>query len=279
MQLASVVSERFGFKVPGVYVRMSEAGLLAVARSAPAKAAKSTRRSDAEPPAPKGKKLYSRARALAACDLAWLSAEEIVARVERSMPTPGQRASSRASRWGSAFVFVPFAESRAGDEWGWAPSLGEPGAVEPPVMFRPLGVREPARSGVRPLRFGALETEDARIVAPTFATFLFRLTLESLAECPHDPSEMDLAERVAMLRGSARAVLDFLPAELSARLDRVLDLPVRKVMVRTLRERGGKFFRASETTHLSLVGTEWAARIVREELEDPRIDQPLRVDG
>ncbi|MBX3225583.1 MAG: hypothetical protein KF795_34070, partial [Labilithrix sp.] len=234
--------------------------------------------------APKSKTFYSRARALAACDLSWLAAEEIAARVERSVPSPGPRA-ARASRWGAGFVFIPFAENRSGDEWGWAPSLGEPGAVEPPVMFCPLGVGRsaaagtPQRSGMRALRLSSHDTEDARIVAPTFATFLFRMTLESLAECPHDPSEMDLAERIATLRGSARAVLDFLPAELSARLDRVLDLPVRKVMVRTLRERGGKFYRASEATHLSLVGTEWAARIVREELEDARVDQPLRIDG
>jgi hypothetical protein len=122
------------------------------------------------------------------------------------------------------------------------------------------------------------ESEDARIVAPTFATFLFRKTLEALAQCPHAPSEMSLGERVAMLRGSARAVLDFLPAELSARLDRVLDLPVRKVTVRTLREKNGKFFRTNESTHLSLVAADWAARIVREELEDARVDQPLRID-
>ena len=83
----------------------------------------------------------------------------------------------------------------------------------------------------------------------------------------------------AMLRGSARAVLDFLPAELSARLDRVLELPVRKVTVRTLREKDGKFYRAGDTTHLSLVATDWAARIVREEIEDPRVDQPLRIDA
>ena len=123
------------------------------------------------------------------------------------------------------------------------------------------------------------DTAEARIVAPTFATFLFRMTLESLAYCPHDKSEMELTERIEMLRGSTRAVLDFLPAELSARLDRVLELPVRKVTVRSLREKDGKFYRASETTHLSLVATEWAARIVREELEDPRVDQPLRIDA
>jgi hypothetical protein len=122
------------------------------------------------------------------------------------------------------------------------------------------------------------ESEDARIVAPTFATFLFRMTLETLAQCPHDPSVMSLGERIGVLRTSARLVLDFLPAELSARLDRVLDLPVRKVVVRTLRERNGRFFRVNEATHLSLVATEWAARIVREELEDARVDQPLRID-
>ena len=163
-------------------------------------------------------------------------------------------------RWPSDFVFIPFAERRSGDEWGWAPSLGEPGANEPPVLLISKG------------------KDDARIVAPSFSTFLFRMTLESLAQCPHDPAEMSLAARVNMLRGSARAVLDFLPAELSARLDRVLELPIRKVTVRTLREKAGKFFRTSDTTHLSLVGTDWAARIIREELEDPRLDQPLRID-
>jgi hypothetical protein len=121
-------------------------------------------------------------------------------------------------------------------------------------------------------------SEDAQIVAPTFATYLFRMTLQALAQCPHDPSVMSLAERIGILRGSARAVLDFLPAELSARLDRVLALPVRKVTVRVLRERDGKFFRSGEATHLSLVGSDWAARIVREELEDARVDQPLRID-
>ena len=252
MQLASIVSERFGFKIPHVYVRMTEAGLLALPRSG----AKTT---SAEPP--KTKKVYTRARALAACDLQWLSTEEIAARLERTAPAGGRRSALRSSRWPSDFVFVPFAENRSGDEWGWVPSLGEPGAVEPPVMFL------------------TQDSAEARIVAPTFATFLFRMTLESLARCPHDRSEMDLTERIAMLRGSARAVLDFLPAELSARLDRVLELPVRKVTVRTLREKDGKFYRAGETTHLSLVATDWAARIVREELEDPRVDQPLRIDA
>ena len=245
MQLASIVSERFGFKIPSVYVRMTEAGLLALPRPGVK-----------TPTASKGKTFYTRARALAACDLHWLSTQEIAARVERSTSPAGRRA-----RWPSDFVFVPFAESRSGGEWGWAPSLGEPGAVEPPIMWLTQDMAE------------------ARIVAPTFATFLFRMTLESLAHCPHDKSEMALTERIAMLRGSTRAVLDFLPAELSARLDRVLELPVRKVTVRSLRERDGKFYRASDTTHLSLVATEWAARIVREELEDPRVDQPLRIDA
>ena len=252
MQLASIVSERFGFKIPHAYVRMTEAGLLALTR--PGVKTPATK-------APKEKTFYTRARALAACDLQWLSTQEIAARVERSAVPAGRRAGYRPSRWPSDFVYVPFAENRSGDEWGWAPSLGEPGAVEPPIMFL------------------TQDRAEARIVAPTFATFLFRMTLESLAHCPHDRSEMALGERIAMLRESTRAVLDFLPAELSARLDRVLELPVRKVTVRSLREKDGKFYRASETTHLSLVAAEWAARIVREELEDPRVDQPLRIDA
>ena len=250
MQLASIVSERFGFAIPGGYVRMTEAGLLSQARSATSPA----RRRKSKSPSKKKRERAATARALATSDVHWLNAPEIAARIDKH----GGRA--WRPRWPSDFVFVPFAESSHGDEWGWAPSLGEPGAVEPPVMYIPH------------------ESEDARIVAPTFATFLFRMTLESLAQCPHEASEMSLAERIAMLRGSARAVLDFLPAELSARLDRVLDLPVRKVTVRTRRERNGKFFRTNETTHLSLVATEWAARIVREELEDTRVDQPLRID-
>lgn len=259
MQLASLVSERFGFKIPGGYVRMSEAGLLLSSSSSGSRPKKKTKSSSKS----KNKKKKTRStrseRALAACDLQWLSAEEIAARVERQS-SGGARISLGGGRWPSDFVFIPFAERRNGDEWGWAPSLGEPGAVEPPVLLI------------------SKENDDARIVAPSFATFLFRMTLESLAQCPHDPAEMSLGARVALLRGSARAVLDFLPAELSARLDRVLELPIRKVTVRTLREKGGKFFRTSDTTHLSLVGTDWAARIIREELEDPRLDQPLRID-
>ncbi len=261
MQLASIVSERFGFKIPQAYVRMAEAGLLALARSG-------VKSPSAD--ASKTKKLYTRERALAACDLQWLSTEEIAARIQRSYSNAssddpsvlsgGRRSFFRSSRWPADFVYVPFAENRAGDEWGWAPSLGEPGAVEPPIMFL------------------TQDAAEGRIAAPTFATFLFRMTLESLAHCPHDKSEMALSERIAMLRGSTRAVLDFLPAELSARLDRVLELPIRKVTVRALREKDGKFYRASETTHLSLVAADWAARIVREELEDPRVDQPLRID-
>lgn len=257
MQIASIVSERFGFKIPSGYVRMAEAGLLAAARSS--EPANSPRKSGGKKAA--GKKASATpvskraARALAVTELEWLTADEIAVRIERH----GGRASWRP-RWPADFVFIPFAERRSGGQWGWAPSLGEPGANEPPVLFI------------------AHDSEDARIVAPTFAAFLFRMTLESLAQCAHDPSEMSLAERVTTLRGSARAVLDFLPAELSARLDRVLELPIRKVTVRTLREKNGKFFRTSDTTHLSLVGTDWAARIVREELEDPRLDQPLRID-
>jgi hypothetical protein len=268
MQLASLVSERFGFKIPGGYVRMSEAGLLLSSSSAPKTKKKASSSSSSSSKSKMKKKAAraratksgDRARALAATDLQWLSAQEIAARVERQSAA-GARVSLGGGRWPSDFVFIPFAERpRSGDEWGWAPSLGEPGAVEPPVLLL------------------SKENDDARIVAPSFATFLFRMTLESLAQCPHDPIEMSLASRVALLRGSARAVLDFLPAELSARLDRVLELPIRKVTVRTLREKKGKFFRTSETTHLSLVGTDWAARIVREELEDPRLDQPLRID-
>ncbi len=261
MQLASLVSERFGFKIPSGYMRMMEAGLL----SAPAIRPKS-----ADVP-----ELV--VRALATSDLQWLSPGEIIARVERQkrqvrvgavkMQRYGMPEDDKAKGaalldrgWPSDFVFIPFAERRSGDEWGWAPSLGDPFAVEPPILLV------------------SRESEDARIVAPTFATFLFRMTLDALAECPHDAKEMSLAERVAMLRGSARAVVDFLPAELSARIDRVLDLPIRKVNVRVLREKGGKFFRTADSTYLSLVGTDWAARIIREELEDPRVDQPLRID-
>ena len=249
MQLASIVSERFGFALPAGYVRMTEAGLL----SQPRPAADSARRA---PPGQRKKKRAPvlRTRALATCDVHWLNAPEIAARIEK------HAGRARRPPWPSSFVFVPFAESSDGDECGWAPSLGEPGAVEPPVMYIPRA------------------SEDARIVAPTFATFLFRRTLEALAECPHDPAAMPLAERVAALRNSARAVLDFLPAELAARLDRVLDLPVRKVTVVTLRERAGKFYRATEAVHLSLVASDWAARIVREELEDARVDQPLRMN-
>jgi hypothetical protein len=256
MQLASIVSERFGFAIPAGYVRMTEAGLLSQVRQttsdlAPkgkSRAAKKTKANRA----PSSR--THRVRALATTDVQWLSASEIAARLEKH----GGRA--WRPRWPVGFVFVPFAESSRGGEWGWAPSLGEPGAVEPPVMYVPH------------------ESEDARIVSPTFATFLFRMTLEALAQCPHDPSVMPLGERIGLLRLSARIVLDFLPAELSARLDRVLDLPVRKVVVRTLREKNGRFFRANEATHLSLVGTEWAARIIREEIEDSRVDQPLRID-
>jgi hypothetical protein len=261
MQLASIVSERFGFKIPSGYARMTEAGLLA---SPPARARsgeatpsrKNSKKADAKNPSSRRHAASApRTRALATTDVQWLTTEEIAVRIERH----GGRASWRP-RWPADFVFIPFAERRSGGQWGWAPSLGEPGAAEPPVLFI------------------AHDSEDARVVAPTFAAFLFRMTLESLAQCAHDPSEMSLGERVSMLRGSARAVLDFLPAELSARLDRVLELPIRKVMVRTLREKNGKFFRTSDTTHLSLVGTDWAARIVREELEDSRVDQPLRID-
>jgi hypothetical protein len=263
MHLASIVSERFGFAIPAGYVRMTEAGLLCQAKYANAMTERAKSKADsrsakaANAVSSKGNKSNkgNKARALATSDVHWLSASEIVARIEKH----GGRA--WRPRWPLDFVFVPFAESTEGDEWGWAPSLGEPGASEPPVMCVPH------------------DSEDARIIAPTFATFLFRMTLEALAVCPHEASQMALGERVAMLRGSARVVLDFLPAELSARLDRVLDLPVRKVTVRTLREKNGKFFRTNESTHLSLVASDWAARIVREELEDARVDQPLRIDA
>lgn len=258
MHLASIVSERFGFKLPHAYVRMTEAGLLSSKTPASNGTAGSTKKSASKKKAVKktaSAKPKAAVRALATCDLQWLNVPEIAARLERH----GGRASWRP-RWPADFVFVPFAERRSGDEWGWAPSLGEPGASEPPILFI------------------ARDTEDARIVAPTFAAFLFRMTLESLAECRHDPSEMSLVERVALLRGSARAVLDFLPAELSARLDRVLDLPVRKVTTVSLREKANKFYRTSALTHISLCNGDWAARIVREELEDPRVDQPLRID-
>ena len=83
MQVASIVSERFGFKIPGGYVRMTEAGLLGQARSPqvakvgkPSKAAAKTKTA-------KPKAVYSRARALAACDLQWLSGVEIAARIVR----------------------------------------------------------------------------------------------------------------------------------------------------------------------------------------------------
>ena len=255
MQLASIVSERFGFAIPAGYVRMTEAGLLSNPRGGEGAVKSKARGSLAKKKSAKAPASRTlRARALSTCDLSWLTASEIAARLEK---TAGR---SLRPRWPATFVFVPFAENSQGGEWGWVPSLGEPGAVEPPVMYIPP------------------ESEDARIVAPTFATFLFRMTLEALAQCPHDPSTMTLGERIGLLRLSARLVLDFLPAELSARLDRVLDLPVRKVVVRTLREKNGRFFRAGEATHLSLVGTEWAARIVREELEDARVDQPLRID-
>ena len=248
MQLASIVSERFGFAIPGSYGRMVEAGLL----SAPPR---SKKHGKARPAAKMKPASATPVRALATSDLHWLAAAEIAARIERL-----EQSRTRRPRWPADFVFVPFAESGEGNEWGWAPSLGVPGTSEPPIMLI------------------SRDTGDARIVAPTFATFLFRMTLEALAQCPHDPASMSLPARIHLLRESARAVLDFLPAELSARLDRVLDLPVRKVVVRTLRERNGRFFRVAEATHLSLVAADWAARIVREEIEDARVDQILRID-
>src|SRR4051812_8011266 len=116
MHLASIVSERFGFAIPGGYARMTEAGLLSHAR--PSSAAKPSGKPAAKASAKsKPKPASTRARALATCDVHWLTAEEIVARIEKH----GGRA--WRPRWPLDFVFVPFAENREGDEWGWAPSL------------------------------------------------------------------------------------------------------------------------------------------------------------
>lgn len=190
--------------------------------------------------------------ALSGCDIEWLSAEELVRRAERYGGRPRWR-----REWPEHFVFVAFASTGAGDEWGWAPSLRMDSAETPIVYIEH-------------------DSDEARIAAPSFAGFLFRMALAALAHCPHDRKEMPLRERIGMLRKSTTRVLDYVPNEMRVVLEKVSSRPFRKVITRSLRERDGRFFRGAEDVYLSIVSEQWANDIVRRTLGYDRLDEAIR---
>ena len=188
--------------------------------------------------------------ALAATDFEWMPPEEIL----ETATANGGRSPLRPA-WPDTFRFVQFAHNGAGDGWGWAPTLADDGAHEAPIVFIEH------------------DSDEAFIVAPTFHGFVFRMTLESLAEIHHDPKQQKLAETVAIARGRTRRVLPYLPPELAWTLERVLGFPLRKVVTRRLREDNGTFYGKAEGTFYHLVFESTARAMIRRALAYPRLDE------
>jgi hypothetical protein len=227
----------FGITVPASWTAMWDAGLLRYGTSREDwKQNRRTIMRDAPP-------------ALMTRDLEWLPPADIVKTAElnhgRTPWRPG---------W-AELPFVSFAVTGAGDGWGWAPSLA-PGAAEAPIVF----VEH--------------DSDDARIVAPTFEAFVFREALEALVHVRRTPKE-PLKETLALVRATTRRTASFLPPRLAKALERALDLPLRKIVTRRVREEGGRIFSRPEDVHYQFVFESHARDIVRRALDYPRLDERL----
>jgi hypothetical protein len=233
----------YGITVPASYRVMSAAGLLSYGAS----------REDWQ--ANWKTLLVSAPPALAWLDLEWLSTEAIV---ERAARTKGR--SDWREQWG-AFPFVAFAETGAGDEFGWAPSLAD-GATEAPVVYIEH------------------DTEDASIVAPAFAGFVFRLSLQGLAAIRPRKEMTSLEESIASVVASVRGVLPHLEPPQKMALEQTVKTPLRERISHRLREVDGKLVRDEKIdSHSYGYGLERGAyEKARAILDYRRFDEKLPYD-
>lgn len=103
--------------------------------------------------------------------------------------------------WSEEHRFVPFAQNGAGDVWCWRVS-----SPDAEIVFAPQ------------------DENEATIVAPDLAGFLFRQLVEGLSEIyPDDGSDFTIEQRVASAKANVRVLAPYLPAAQVALLEQLCE--------------------------------------------------------
>lgn len=191
--------------------------------------------------------------ALLALDLEWYPDQQILDSARKYEGRPCWR-----SHWPKEVVFVAFAQTGAGDEWGFAPTLASSGADSPVVYIEH-------------------DSDDARFEAPDFESFIYKMSLKSLSDCDH--GEDELIDTVTMLRQSVRRTLPYLRESYRESLEEQLENPVHKVTTETFEQEAGKLVAIGKRAHVFLTYPEFAEREARRVIDDPRVDAPLDERG
>jgi hypothetical protein len=230
----------FGIDVPESYRKMREAGLLSYGES----------REDWR--TNMASILAERPPALMGLDLEWMTEESVL----QSAAKYAGRSSWRRE-WPDGFVFVAFAHTGAGDEWGWAPALARAEGDEPPVVF----VEH--------------DSDESLIVTSTFAGFVFRKATEAFAHFLMDDG--DTTEKAAaLLRTSTRRLLPFLSKKQQGLLEDLCERNVTEVTERVLKDSKKGFQEVGRSVHLAVAPQAWLERKASEALgKDARLDERL----
>jgi hypothetical protein len=177
-------------------------------------------------------------------DFEWMLPDHLLESARRHAGRPRWR-----DEWPRGFVFVAFACTGSGDEWGFAPTLAAPGA-DTPILYIEH------------------DSQLSRFEAPDFDSFIFKKSLESFCLCPHD-EELELNDTVAMLRNSVARALPYLRPSYAKELQAWLPRQVYKVTTERVLEKPG----ASEarSVHLYLTFDEYAQRKAKALIGDVRV--------
>lgn len=106
--------------------------------------------------------------------------------------------------WSEEHRFVPFAQNGAGDLWCW--HVSSPDAE---IVFAPH------------------DENEAEIVAPDLAGFLFRQLVQGLSEIyPDDGTDFSVEQRVTSAKANVRVLAPYLPAAQVALLEQLCERPL-----------------------------------------------------
>lgn len=106
--------------------------------------------------------------------------------------------------WSAEHRFVPFAQNGAGDVWCW--HVSSPDAE---IVFAPH------------------DENEAEVVAPDLAAFLFRQLVGGLSEIyPDDGTDFSIEQRVASAKANVRTLAPYLPAAQVALLEQLCERPL-----------------------------------------------------
>jgi hypothetical protein len=231
---------RWGVTVPASYTAMSAAGVVGYGPSLEEWRASWRTLALTAPPA------------LSWLDLEWLMPEHISA---EATSLSGRSAWRR--KWPASFTFVAFAQTGGGDEWGWAPTLAAPDATEPPVIY----VEH--------------DSDDARIVAPTFASFVFRMALEGLATILPNKA-WTVEDNLRSIHASVNRTLPYLEEKQAKRLARTLTTPLRERRSLRLKEwKEGAFVGVDDGVEYGYGWQQGAYLDAKALLAYPRFDEAL----